>query len=57
MQQIERTPEQLTMLKRIRSVLGAGSEEGFSGVEAKIRKANRSASPAAAQVVQRSKTR
>jgi hypothetical protein len=57
MQQIERTPEQLTMLKRIRSVLGAGSEEEFSGVEAKIRKVNRPASPAAAQVVQRSKTR
>jgi hypothetical protein len=63
MQQIERTPKQLAMLKRIRGVLEAGPEEKLSGAEAKIPKENLPASAAArvaersAKVTQRSRTR
>jgi pimeloyl-ACP methyl ester carboxylesterase len=56
MQQIERTPEQLAMLKRIRGVLGAGPVEKLSGAEARVPKKNLPAS-AAAKVAQRSRTR
>jgi pimeloyl-ACP methyl ester carboxylesterase len=56
MQQIERTPEQLAMLKRIRGVLGAGPVEKLSAVEAKAPPKKLPAS-AAAKAAQRSRTR
>jgi len=56
MPQIERTPEQLAMLKRIRGLLGAGPVAKRSGLEAKVPKKNLPAS-AAAKVAQRSQTR